>query len=142
MHFHQAAFNILVHGKKRWYLMPPAHATFSMEPAFEWIEKLLEKNATADVIYTCDQSAGDVLVVRGKQNPTNQFDLMEIVKIVPRDQVTYDPSIFGGAWTRSWPSTTTWTDLHPLAARSARAAAHATRQIRGVQPTALLRQFP
>ena len=38
----------------------------------------------------------DVLVVRGKENPTNQFDLMEIVKIVPRDQVTYDASIFGG----------------------------------------------
>lgn len=38
----------------------------------------------------------DVLVVRGKDAPTNQFDLMEIVKIVPRDQVTYDASIFGG----------------------------------------------
>ena len=37
----------------------------------------------------------DVLVVRGKENPTNQFDLLEIVKIVPRDQVTYDPKIFG-----------------------------------------------
>jgi branched-chain amino acid transport system substrate-binding protein len=38
----------------------------------------------------------DVLVVRGKQEPTNQFDLMEIVKVVPRDDVTYDASIFGG----------------------------------------------
>ncbi|UIJ72161.1 substrate-binding protein [Aurantimonas sp. HBX-1] len=38
----------------------------------------------------------DVLVVRGKQEPTNQFDLMEIVKVVPRDEVTYDASIFGG----------------------------------------------
>ncbi|HEY9056787.1 MAG TPA: substrate-binding protein [Aurantimonas sp.] len=38
----------------------------------------------------------DVLVVRGKQEPTNQFDLMEIVKVVPRDEVTYDPEIFGG----------------------------------------------
>ncbi|NDV87603.1 ABC transporter substrate-binding protein [Aurantimonas aggregata] len=38
----------------------------------------------------------DVLVVRGKEAPTNQFDLMEIVKVVPRDDVTYDASIFGG----------------------------------------------
>jgi branched-chain amino acid transport system substrate-binding protein len=38
----------------------------------------------------------DVLVVRGKQAPANQFDLMEIVKTVPRDTVTYDPAIFGG----------------------------------------------
>ncbi|GKX35364.1 MAG: ABC transporter permease [Rhizobiaceae bacterium MnEN-MB40S] len=38
----------------------------------------------------------EVLVVRGNQNPTSQFDLLDVVKIVPRDQVTYDPSIFGG----------------------------------------------
>ena len=37
-----------------------------------------------------------VLVVRGNQNPTNQFDLLEVVKEVPREQVTYDPKIFGG----------------------------------------------
>ncbi|SDB18088.1 substrate-binding protein [Bauldia litoralis] len=38
----------------------------------------------------------DVLVVRGKENPSSQFDLLEVVKIVPRKQVEYDPSIFGG----------------------------------------------
>ncbi|MBW8637655.1 substrate-binding protein [Hoeflea sp. WL0058] len=38
----------------------------------------------------------DVLVVKGNENPTSQFDLLEVVKIVPRDQVTYDPAIFGG----------------------------------------------
>jgi len=35
----------------------------------------------------------DVLVVRGKENPANQFDLLELVKIVPRAEVTYDPNI-------------------------------------------------
>ncbi len=35
----------------------------------------------------------DVLVVRGKENPANQFDLVEVVKIVPRADVTYDPNI-------------------------------------------------
>ena len=35
-------------------------------------------------------------MVRGKENPTNQFDLMDIVKIVPTKDVIYDASIFGG----------------------------------------------
>ena len=38
----------------------------------------------------------DVLVVRGNQNPTSQFDLLKVEQIVPRDQVEYDPKIFGG----------------------------------------------
>jgi ABC-type branched-subunit amino acid transport system substrate-binding protein len=38
----------------------------------------------------------DVLVVKGKENPTSEFDLLEIVEITPVEQVTYDASIFGG----------------------------------------------
>ncbi len=38
----------------------------------------------------------DVLVVRGNQNPTSQFDLLEIVEVTPRAQVEYDASIMGG----------------------------------------------
>ncbi|MEX3006889.1 substrate-binding protein [Hoeflea sp. TYP-13] len=38
----------------------------------------------------------EVLVVKGNENPESQFDLLEVVKIVPREQVTYDPTIFGG----------------------------------------------
>jgi len=37
-----------------------------------------------------------VLVVTGKANPSSEFDLLEVVEEVPREQVTYDPSIFGG----------------------------------------------
>jgi branched-chain amino acid transport system substrate-binding protein len=36
------------------------------------------------------------LVVQGKENPKDKYDLMEIVKVVPREVTTYDPSIFGG----------------------------------------------
>jgi len=39
------------------------------------------------------QCMKSVLVVRGKENPANQFDLLDIVKVVPRDEVTYDPNI-------------------------------------------------
>ncbi|MGB7182707.1 MAG: substrate-binding protein [Burkholderiaceae bacterium] len=38
----------------------------------------------------------DVLVVKGKENPTSEFDLLEIVEITPVAKVTYDASIFGG----------------------------------------------
>jgi len=38
----------------------------------------------------------DVLVVKGKENPSSEFDLLEIVEITPAEKVTYDASIFGG----------------------------------------------
>ena len=33
----------------------------------------------------------DVLVVRGKENPESEFDLLEVVQVTPAEQVTYDP---------------------------------------------------
>ena len=38
----------------------------------------------------------DVLVVKGNENPTSDFDLLEIVDVTPAAAVTYDASIFGG----------------------------------------------
>jgi len=43
-----------------------------------------------------NQCFKDVLVVKGKENPTSEFDLLEIVEVTPAEQVTYDPAIFGG----------------------------------------------
>ena len=42
------------------------------------------------------QCLKDVLVVKGKENPENDFDLLEIVDVTPAEAVTYDPAIFGG----------------------------------------------
>jgi len=36
------------------------------------------------------------VVVRGKAEPNDKFDLVEVVKVVSRDELAYDPSIFGG----------------------------------------------
>ncbi|MEM6483142.1 MAG: branched-chain amino acid ABC transporter substrate-binding protein, partial [Pseudomonadota bacterium] len=33
----------------------------------------------------------DVLVVKGKENPDGDFDLLEIVEVTPVEQVTYEP---------------------------------------------------
>lgn len=38
----------------------------------------------------------DVLVVRGNENPSSQFDLLDVVETTPRSQVEYDAKIFGG----------------------------------------------
>lgn len=40
----------------------------------------------------------DVVVVRGKQNPENEFDLVEIVEVTPAEKVTYAPdnAMFAG----------------------------------------------
>jgi ABC-type branched-subunit amino acid transport system substrate-binding protein len=38
----------------------------------------------------------DVLVMRGKEKPTSRFDLLEIVKVVPRKQVEYPEKLGGG----------------------------------------------
>jgi ABC-type branched-subunit amino acid transport system substrate-binding protein len=42
----------------------------------------------------------DVLVVKGKEEPENQYDLVEIVEVTPAEQVTYDvdhPQMAGGS---------------------------------------------
>ena len=38
----------------------------------------------------------DVLVVRGNLNPSSQFDLLTVEQVVPRAQVEYPASMFGG----------------------------------------------
>ncbi len=51
-------------------------------------------------LYRADdhQCFKDVLVVRGKENPTSEFDLLEIVEVTPVDQVMYPSNhpMFGG----------------------------------------------
>jgi len=53
-------------------------------------------NGATEYRATDHQCFKDVLVVRGNQNPTSQFDLLEVVEITPRSQVEYDWKIFGG----------------------------------------------
>jgi len=46
-----------------------------------------------DVEYRAEdhQCFKDVLVVKGKENPTSEFDLLEVVEVTPRAQVEYEP---------------------------------------------------
>ncbi|MEM7562611.1 MAG: ABC transporter substrate-binding protein [Pseudomonadota bacterium] len=38
----------------------------------------------------------DVLVVKGKENPSSKFDVLEVVEVTPRAQVEYPVSMLGG----------------------------------------------
>ena len=38
----------------------------------------------------------DVLVVKGKENPSSKFDVLEVVEVTPRAQVEYKPEMLGG----------------------------------------------
>ncbi len=52
-------------------------------------------------LYRADdhQCFKDVLVVQGKENPTSDFDILEVVEVTPRAQVEYpaDHPMFGGS---------------------------------------------
>ena len=49
-------------------------------------------------LYRADdhQCIKEVLVVRGNENPTSRFDVLNLIGKTPREEVTYDPSIFEG----------------------------------------------
>ena len=44
-HFHGTAYNALVVGIRRWSLVPPAHATFTLQPALEYFSTLRHGSA-------------------------------------------------------------------------------------------------
>ena len=62
-HYHKAAVNTLVYGRKRWLLWPPTSAQYSAMPAAKWvaaggIDAAAKEGRTP---LTCVQRAGDVM---------------------------------------------------------------------------------
>lgn len=63
-HSHQDALNFLGYGRKLWYLVPPANASFDTTPGVTWIEKELPNFVTSGIpIFECIQEAGDMLYI-------------------------------------------------------------------------------
>ena len=54
---------------------------------------LFDGLGNGQTLYRADdhQCFKDVLVVRGKENPTSEFDLLEVVEVTPVAQVWYEP---------------------------------------------------
>ena len=72
VHYHGDAFNVLAHGRKRWWLFPPETTNYSTVPASQWV-----REAVPDLCGRCErrelelrhcpltltQEAGDLLFV-------------------------------------------------------------------------------
>ena len=59
-----AQYNMLVYGRKRWFLSPPSQAVFSMMPAHAWVNEQLPRLRAANAtLYECEQRGGDMLIV-------------------------------------------------------------------------------
>jgi hypothetical protein len=64
LHFHKDAFNALMYGKKRWFLIPPASALYSTVPISTWVVNTsLDGPDMPKGLQMCTQIAGDVIYV-------------------------------------------------------------------------------
>jgi hypothetical protein len=64
VHFHNAAWNALVYGKKAWVLVPPQQTVFSTVPAADMVRTLAKSDAALGSRrknLRCVQEAGDVV---------------------------------------------------------------------------------
>ena len=57
MHYHGDAWNTLIYGKKKWFFLPPKHATFSLEPAHEFVSRMPAR------AMQCTQHSGEAVFV-------------------------------------------------------------------------------
>ena len=59
-HAHRDAFNALIFGRKRWFLLPPDRSLYSTTPVATW---LASAAALPEGALQCVQEAGDVVFV-------------------------------------------------------------------------------
>ena len=62
-HFHYDAVNVLAFGEKRWFLQPPAHAEYSIEPPLDWLQRRVHPLEREGELLECVQRDGDVIFV-------------------------------------------------------------------------------
>ncbi len=62
-HYHGHAFNVLLHGAKRWFLTPTPFASYSNKTAWEWYQNDFPRLKDAHQITECMQFGGEVMYV-------------------------------------------------------------------------------
>lgn len=62
-HFHRNAWNVLIYGLKRWFLMPPPHAHYSRQHVWDWWKTSHMNAASLDHVLECVQHPGDMMFV-------------------------------------------------------------------------------
>jgi hypothetical protein len=86
-HFHNSAVNALVYGQKRWWLMPPDDAFFTLKHVGDWVENDLPalKAAAAEGkrrLFECTQRSGEVLFVPEQWGGRGDFPSFSILSSV------------------------------------------------------------
>jgi ankyrin repeat protein len=62
-HFHNSAANVLVYGRKRWFLYPPAQAIYSVKHIHEWYTQDYPNLPQDQKPLECIQEPGDLIYV-------------------------------------------------------------------------------
>jgi len=65
-HMHEHAWNLAVHGSKRWMIWPPSRSFYAARPAREFAAEAVPKMSGEDAPLTCIQHSGDLLYVPAK----------------------------------------------------------------------------
>lgn len=95
-HIHTDAVNALVYGRKRWFLKPPEHASYSKLPPLAWFRSkephgyVNQKGRLP--LYECVQQPGDVIFVPngwGHQTLNIQTSIGSAFELFWRDGVTW-----------------------------------------------------
>ena len=63
MHFHVHAYNVLVHGRKRWMVMPPRHGVYSKQHITSWLHGDYKQHKADNEVLECIQEPGDVIYI-------------------------------------------------------------------------------
>ena len=63
VHYHNAAWNGLFYGLKKWYLLPPSEKLISSVPVKEWVDTHVPALESTVRVASCVQQPGDIIFV-------------------------------------------------------------------------------
>ena len=61
-HFHRNAWNVLIYGLKRWFVLPPPHAYYSKQHVWDWW-RTVHRHKKSTHVMECVQHPGDMVFV-------------------------------------------------------------------------------